>query len=89
MTAANKKDYKDCFKIVTEFYGTDLSQSPAGNSCYTFDNNDGSSVSFRDIKSYFQNLTSSTRTLFSKVVTLMQLVLVLPATNATCNKCYQ
>ena len=92
VTAANKKDYKDCFKIVTDFYGTDLSQSRLKTQLKIlathFDNNDGSSVSFRDIKSYFQNLTSSTCTLFSEVVTLMQLVLVLPATNATSERSF-
>ena len=45
-------------------------------------------VSFRDIKSYFQDLTSSTCTLFSEVATLMQLVLVLPATNASSERSF-
>ena len=92
VTAANGKDYEDCFKLVTDFYGTDLSQSRLRTQldilATHFHDNDGSSVSFRDIKSYFQNLTSSTRTLFSEVVTLMQLVLVLPATNASSERSF-
>ena len=93
VTAANGKDYEDCFKLVTDFYGTDLSQSRLRAqldilATHFRDNDDSSSVSFRDIKSYFQNLTSSTRTLFSEVVTLMQLVLVLPATNASSERSF-
>ena len=91
VTAANGKDYGDCFKLVTDFYGTDLSHSRLRAQLEIlathFHNNDGS-VSFRDIKSYFQDLTTSTRTLFSEVVTLMQLVLVLPATNASSERSF-
>ena len=87
MIAANGKDFEEHFKIVTDFYGIDLTQSRLKAQldilATHFQKTDHDSiVSFRDIKSYFQGLVTSTSTLFSEVITLMQLVLVLPATNA-------
>ena len=89
--AANGKDFDEHFTLVTDFYGTDLNQSRLKAQldilAMHFQDADGS-MSFRDVKSYFQGLTTSTRTLFSEVITLVQLVLVLPATNATSERSF-
>ena len=45
-------------------------------------------VSFKDIKAYFQSLSVPASSLFSEIITLMQLILVLPATNATSERSF-
>ena len=87
MAASNGKEFKDHLKSVTDFYGTDLTQSKLKAQLEILATHfqqpeHNSNVSFRDIKSFLQGLTTSTRSLFSEVITLMQLVLVLPAANA-------
>ena len=85
VSAANGKEFEEHFGIITEFYGTDfnplrlkaqleiLAAHFQTSSC---------NVSFKDIKAYFQSLSVPASSLFSEI-TLMQLILVLPATNAT------
>lgn len=82
VAAANGEDFEEHFKLVTEFYGTDLTQKAQLDILATHFENANGSMSFRDIKLYIQGLTTFTRTHFSEIITLVQLVLVLPATNA-------
>ena len=60
VTAASGKDFEEHFTLVTDFSGTDLNQSRLKAQldilATHFQDADGS-MSFRDIKSYFQDLT--------------------------------
>ena len=86
VSAANGKEFEEHFKIITEFYGTDFTplrlRAQLEILTTNFQTTTGS-VSFKDIKTHFQGLSVPARSLFSEVVTLMQLIIVLPATNGT------
>ena len=87
VTASNGKEFEEHLKLVRDFYGTDLTQLRLKAQLEILATHfqqaeHNSNVSFKDIKSFLQGLTISTHSLFSEVITLMQLVLVLPAKNA-------
>lgn len=91
LSAANGKEFEEHFKTTTEFYGTDFTPTILKAQLEilaTHFQAAGGNVSFKDIKAYFQGLSVPACSLFSEVITLMQLILVLPATNATSERSF-
>ena len=88
VSAANGKEFEEHFKIITEFNSTPLRLRARLEILITHFQTTTGNVSFKDIKTHFQGLSVPVRSLFSEVVTLMPLILVLPATNATSERSF-
>ena len=93
VSAANGKDFEQTLKIVTDFYGSDFTPSLLKAQLEILATHFQSAtapvnVAFIDIKAYFQGLSVPASTLFSEVITVMQLILVLPATNTTSERSF-
>ena len=86
LKAVRKESYEDCFKIITSFY-TDYLDPPQlrlhlETLSANFNTGTGSSVTIFDTKDYVLALSAYERPLISEVVTILNLILVLPSTNA-------
>ena len=86
LKAIRKEDYEDCFTAVTSFYGSDLNPSQLQlhlNILATnFPPESRKSVTIFDAKDYILSLSSLERSLISEGGTVLQLILVMPSTNA-------
>lgn len=83
--AVRGEQWEDCFLVVTPFYSDDLDASQlkfhleTPSATYP---NDRSKATVSVIKDYILGLPSNERQLISEVVKVLQLILVMPATNA-------
>ena len=81
LKAANRKSFDDDFDEVISFYGDDFNSSTLRVQLETL-SSQGEHSTIKDIVMYIRGFSSSERQIFSEVVTLVNLVLVNPATNA-------
>ena len=81
LKAANGKSFDDDFDEVISFYGDDFNSSTLRVQLETL-SSQGEHSTIKDIVMYIRGFSSSERQIFSEVVTLVNLVLVNPATNA-------
>ena len=94
LKTANGEDATSQFDTVTEFYGSDFMPATLQGHLQTFGSNfrgddyshNGATLS--EIVSYLQSLTPAQRDLMSEVITLVKLILVMPATNATSERSF-
>ena len=73
-------------KVITDFYEEDFDNYKIDLQLNVLSANfkeKHGHVTFNDIKEYLTSLTSAERIYYSEVITLLKLILVLPATNAT------
>jgi hypothetical protein len=85
LKAATGKDYEEEFLSVTNLYSSDLQPAKLKMQLKLFADSIGNKSSdylFSDIVKYFQTLSKGQHILLSDVVTLVKLILVMPATNA-------
>ena len=86
LKAIQKEDFEDCLTAVTSFSHSDINTTQlhlhllvlASN----FPDNDRATASVMDIKKYIQKMSVSERQLIAEVSNLLQLLLVMPSTNA-------
>ena len=86
LKSIQKEDFEDCRTTITSFYHSDINTTQlrlhllvlASN----FPDNDRATASVMDIKEYIQKMSVSERQLTAEVSNLLQLLLVMPATNA-------
>lgn len=95
MKASTSQDVKAEIDFVTSFYGDDLQPENLRAQLVTFglefqrtcDDSDLKPTIF-DIKKYFCSLTKTQRDLLCQVCTVLKLVLIMPATNATSERSF-
>ena len=91
LRAANRKEFEEQFKVVTDFDRSDFDSyrlkvqlevlsAHYKDSC--------SSVIFCEVMEYLKSLPTALRGHYSEVVTLVKLIQVLPATNATSERTF-
>ena len=84
LLAAKKEDYEETFKLVVNFYKDDFDENCLKSQLLMFKsifpNNEN--VVFPEIISYFKKLEPGVKTLLPEILKVMELILVLPATNA-------
>ena len=85
LLAAKKEDYQETLKLVLEFYKDDFNENCLKAQLQIFKTTFPSkeNIVFPDIISYFKGLEPGIKALLPEVCKLMELVLVLPATNST------
>ena len=93
LKAANGKDYNDDLEFITNFYGDDLDCARLKAQLITLsttmiEKKCGCKHALSDIISYFKECTPANQTLLAEVCTLMRLLLVMPATNATSERSF-
>ena len=89
--AANGKDFKEKLKAITDFYLNDFNNYKLDLQLNVLSSNfkdKHGSVSFIDVKEYLTGLTSAEQIYYSEVITLLKLILVQPATNATSERTF-
>ena len=80
--AAAGKDYQSLLSAVIEIYGTDFDGVRLESQFQLFAFNfrkDNHNITLKDINLFFKSLTVS---MYSEVVTLLKIILVMPATNS-------
>ena len=87
--AARGDPFEAEFDFVTNFYGTDFDSKVLTTQLETFSNaiktkfpDDYQSLRLKDIINYMKEMSNGEKNLFSEVCTLLQLIIVMPATNA-------
>jgi len=87
LKAVRQESYEECLTVVTNFYSTDfdatmltlhlsvLASNFPANLCHT--------TTVLDVRKHVQAMSSPEKLLISQVITLLHLILVMPATNAT------
>ncbi len=93
LKAARGQDYQAEINHVTTFYGSDFNRAKLDAHLKTFHSSlvaDGplQQITLRDVISYLQSLTAGQQCLISSVVTLVKLLLVMPATNASSERSF-
>ena len=90
--ASKQKDFKSELEFVCTFYKEDLKADLLETQLAIFGVNYGydgkAKTTIFEIKEYFLALSTSQRSLLSEVCLLLQLILVLPATNATSERSF-
>ena len=88
-------DIEDCFQAVCSFYKDDFQPDDLRSQLTTFGVNFRSTFkdcsiqpSLFDIKKYFLSLSKGQCQLINQVLRLLQLILVMPATNATSERSF-
>ncbi|XP_062585373.1 zinc finger MYM-type protein 1-like [Saccostrea cucullata] len=88
------KTYKEDLDFVLKFYGDDLDKTSLSSQLDTFTTlarnnlNDSSTVSVSFLVTLVSQMSPASRCLFSEIVTLLRLILVMPATNATSERTF-
>ena len=89
ISAAKGEPFEAEFHFVTNFYGTDFDPKVLATQLETFSNaiknkfpDDYQSFRLKDVINYMKELSNGEKSLFSEVCTLLQLIIVMPATNA-------
>ena len=84
LSAANKQDYKESLQFVLNFYDDDFNEEKLKSQLelfgHLFDKND---LTFLDIFSHFQEMGPGMRSLYSEIITIIELILIIGASNAT------
>ena len=92
LKALRGESWEDLLVTVTNFYGEDLNADQLRLHirvlCANLPAQDHSSVTVTDIKYYIQQLSAYERCLISEVVTVVELILVLPSTNAVSERSF-
>ena len=95
LKAAEGEDITAELDFVCDFYKTDLDKNSLRAQLLTFgvefkQSTYGSSTKsdICDVKKYFQSITGAQRSLLAQVCTVLQLILVMPATNATSERSF-
>ena len=91
LKAANKENFDKELQFVTEFYGDDLNIDQLRLNLDIMSQNlpkSNGRYSLHCVAVYLRNLTPIQRVLVSQVCTLVSLILVLPATNATSERSF-
>ncbi|XP_065903857.1 zinc finger MYM-type protein 1-like [Dysidea avara] len=92
LKASRKEPFNSELEFVIKFYKDDFEQCLLEAQLSTFGLDfkyDGkSNISILDVKEYFQSLSTSQRALLSEVSRLLQIILVMPATNATSERSF-
>lgn len=95
LKAAEGKDVTAEFDFVCDFYKTDLDPQTLQAQLLTFgvefqQKQSGTKIKpdIFDIKEYFHSLTGAQRSLLSQVCTVLRLILIMPATNATSERSF-
>ncbi len=91
LLAANRKEFEVEFKAVTDFYGSDFDSYRLRGQLEVLSahyKDSCSSVSFHDVGEYLMGLSTALKAHYSEVVTLVKLIQVLPATNATSERTF-
>ena len=93
LKAANGEDYNDELEFITNFYGDDLDRATLKAQLVIFsttmmERKCDRKYALSDIITYFKECTPANQTLLSEVCTLMRLLLVMPATNATSERSF-
>ncbi len=84
MKASKKENFSTELQYVSNFYGDDIHKDNLEIQLNTLRNSiKDSIVSIFDVRDYLQNLTMTERTLLIEVVLVANLLLVMPATNAS------
>ncbi|XP_074641139.1 zinc finger MYM-type protein 1-like [Tubulanus polymorphus] len=89
INACNGRDYEEQFSAVVSFYGSDFDSDLLQTQLKTlevkFCDRD-SDVTLQDIIDHFKAMLTAVRCYLSEICTVLNLILVLPATNATSEK---
>ena len=89
LKAAKKEDFSEELNLATSIYGSDMHESNLQMQLQTLGTTIQEKVlTIFDIRNHLQQLTAAERTLLNEVVTVMKLVLVMPATNATSERSF-
>ncbi len=94
MKAATCNDYKQEFDFVTAFYQNDLQPNNLQTQLVTFKCDfsrkfgDSFNPTIFDIKDYLSSLEKMQRDLLCEVCTVMKLILIMPATNASSERSF-
>ena len=92
--ACNQEDCEEALEVVCNFYRDDLDRNQLRTQLQTFGTNFNTSqmkdseLSIFSIQEYFQSLSQPQVDLLSEVARVLQLVLVMPATNATSERSF-
>ena len=92
LKAIRKEDFEDCFTTISSFYHSDIHSAQlrlhldvlASN----FPDNDRATATVMDIKEYVLKMSPSERQLIAEVCNLLQLLVVMPATNAVSERSF-
>ena len=87
MQAVRGEDTNKTLSFVCDFYGEDFDRSQLQLHLDTLkttfpENLKSPTLSVHNVKKYIQSMLMAKRSLISEVVTLLQLILILPSTNA-------
>ena len=80
--------YEKDLKAVKELYRDDIQYDDLELQFKTLSNQLSGNVLLSDIITYLKELPAVTKTLFSEVITLVKLLLVMPATNASSERSF-
>ncbi len=92
--ASKQEEFEDEFQVVTDFYKNDFNKDVLRAQFITFgvDFNPklqaDQEVTIFDIKDHFTTLSSSHRNLLNEVMKLLQLILIMPATNSSSERSF-
>ena len=73
---------------VAKHYSADMNMADLKTQLQTLSTNMESDVSLGNVMKFFQEVPSAGRTLYSEVITLIKLILVMPASNATSERSF-
>lgn len=89
LKAVNGGDVSEELKAVLDAYGTDFHASNLKSQLEVFANNVPDDIkNIFDIKNYLQQLGVAEKVLLGEIITIMKLILVMPATNATSERSF-
>lgn len=91
LNAAKQEDYTSEFEAVSKFYQNELDQELLKTQLVTFGQTftaDTSTLTIYDLQEYFESLTSAQCTILSQVCKLMEIILIMPATNSTSERSF-
>ena len=90
--AVKQENYKECFTAITEFYTTDLDAALLKQHVDVLASNFPVSLqrsaTVMDIRKHIQAMSSAEQLLISQVLTVLHILLVMPATNASSKRSF-
>ena len=91
LKAANGNDYRGEMKKALDFYGSDLDAYRLDGQLQVLSQhykNRSGAITFNTVKDYLKELSTAQQVFYSEVITVLKLLLVLPATNATSERTF-
>ena len=91
LKAANKKNYEDSLEFVCNFYKEDVNRDQLKLQLDVMASNlpeDAAPWDLHSLLEYFKDLSDAQRVLLSEVCVLVQLIMVMPATNAVSERSF-